>query len=517
MRFGVASIFSFRPHVEHMAFLAALLEGAGHEIHGFTCDAAVRHCYSRELRGRVRLMHCAGCMLGGIRSFPVPRDWSVNRHLRCSLDRGRLAELTLSSIATRFRTESGSDLETPEFRVAQEQLYESMEIIYGNARRWISTRALDAVLLFNGRMDLTAALAAACEDSGVPYVSVERSWFGHGLLLNPDQNCLGLREIKRFSREFRDQPLLRDQACYSGRMAADRFRQRNTLEWRLYNPNPDKAEWPGPRGSTRVLILPSSKNEFEGHPDYRCQWPDHTQAMELLLQRLRLDPTWCVVRCHPNWAEHIGLNTGWRSERHYTDWARNLGMTVIPSSEKASTYDLIEHADLVVVNGSSTGVEAALRGKPVVGLGHAAYEDAGFSIHISDDNGWERLDELNRRDAEHRIRRALRYIYTYGRRFTQFADYVRAETTIRYRYLHGAQASRVEGICRNRRLEPDDPTAATDEADETAIVRLVEKGDWESLGEFQWPVLRSARMPVRRRLGLRWVDKARNVLQRGDL
>jgi hypothetical protein len=517
MRFGVASVFSFRPHVEHMAFLAALLEGAGHEIHGFTCDAAVRHCYSRELRGRARPLHCAGCVLGGIRSFPVPRVWAVNRRLGSPLDRGRLAELTVSSIATRLRTESGADLDTPEFRLAQEQLYESMEVVYGNARRWIEARALDAVLVFNGRMDLTAALAAACSDSGLPYVSVERSWFGHGLLLNPDQNCLGLKEIKRFSREFRDRPLLRDQACYSGRVAADRFRQQNALEWRLYNPQPDRVKWPGPPGSTRILILPSSKNEFEGHPDYRCQWPDHTVGMEILLRRLRMDPKWCVLRCHPNWAEPIGLHTGWRSERHYSDWGRNLGMTIIPGSEKASTYDLIEQADLVIVNASSTGVEAGLRGKPVVGIGHAAYEDAGFSVHIPDDDAWGRLDDLSRHDARQRTRRALRYIYTYGRRFTQFADFVRAETTIRYRYLRGAQASRVERICRNRRLEPDDPAAAADEAEETAIVQRVERGDWGSLGEFQWQALRSDRMRVRRRLGLRWIDRARNVLRRGDL
>src|ERR1700676_2482828 len=132
MRFGVASMFSFRPHVEHMAYLAALLEGAGHEIHGFTCDAALRHCYSRDLRGRARITHCAGCIVGGIRSFPVPRLWSVNPSFRSSLDERRLARLTISSIATRYRTESGSDLAMPELRPAQEQLYGPMEIVYGN-------------------------------------------------------------------------------------------------------------------------------------------------------------------------------------------------------------------------------------------------------------------------------------------------------------------------------------------------------------------------------------------------
>ena len=517
MRFGVASIFSFRPHVEHLAYLAALLEGAGHEIHGFTCDAALSHCYSRDLRGRARVTHCAGCVIGGIRSFPVPRLWSVDRRVRSSLDEHRLERLTISSIATRYRTESGADLAIPELRGAQQQLSGPMEIIYGNARRWIDQRELEAVLLFNGRMDLTAALAAACEDCGIPYVSVERSWFGHGLMLIPDQNCLGLREIKRLSREFRDTPLLADQARYSGRIAADRFRQRNTLEWRLYNVNSRTGAWPGPSGSTRVLILPSSKNEVEGHPDYQSPWPDHTEAMELLLGKLRLDPRWCVLRCHPNWSEHVGLNTGWRSERRYSEWGRKLGITVIPSSERVNTYALIEQADLVVINASSTGVEAGLRGKPVVGIGHAPYEDAGFSVHIEDDTCWGRLEELKRHDPEHSIRRALRYVYTYGRRFTQFEDYVRAQTTLRYQYLPGADASRLVRMCENRRLEPDDPASAMDDEAETSIVRLVRQGDWNTLGTWEPPRMRAGTLQVRRRFGLRWVDSVRNMLPRGDL
>ena len=517
MRFGLASIFSFRPHVEHMAYLAAVLEDAAHEVHGFTCDASVTHCYSRDLRGRARVTHCASCMVGGIRSFAVPRLWSVNPRLRSSLDEHRLAHLTVSSIATRYRTESGSDLVIPELRAAQEQLYAPMEIIYGNAIRWIGERALEAVLLFNGRMDLTAALAAACEDCGIPYVSVERAWFGHGLMLNPDQNCLGLREIKRMSLTFRDTPLLLDQARYAGRIAADRFRQRNTLEWRLYNPNADSIDWPGPSGASRVAILPSSKNEFEGHPDYQSQWSDHTEAMESLLQRLNLDPKGCVLRCHPNWSEHVGLNTGWRSERLYTEWGQRLGMTVISSSERVSTYALIEQSDLVVVNASSTGVEAGLRGKPVVGIGHAPYEEAGFSVHIHEDSDWRRLDELNRHDAERSIRCALRYVYTYGRRFTQFEDYVRAKTTLRYEYLYGADASRLVRICQNHRLEPDDPTSATDEEPETSILRLVRQGDWDTLGKWQRPTIQSHRMRVQRRFGLRWVDTVRNMLPRGDL
>jgi hypothetical protein len=460
-----------------------------------------------------------GCMMGGIRSFAVPRVWSVNRRFRCSLEERRLLRATLSSVATRLRTETGSDLEEPEFRTAQRQLFESVETVYGNARRWIHERSLDAVLLFNGRMDLTAAVAAACEDCGIPYVSVERSWFGHGLMLIPDQNCLGLQEIGRLASEFRERPLLPHQARYAAHIAANRFRQRNTLEWRLYNPNARTVEWPGPAAGERILILPSSKNEFEGHPDYQTPWPDHTTAIELLLQRLQLKPEDCVVRCHPNWAEHIGINTGWRSERHYTEWGRSLGMTVIASSAKASTYALIEQADLVVVNSGSAGVEAALRGKPIVCIGHAQYERAGFSTHILNAESLEHLEGLSQHDPERSIRYALRYVYTYGRRFTQFVDFVRAITTTRYEYFKGADAARLERICRNRVLEPDDPKFAGDEDGdlETQVVTSIRRGDWETLGDLPELAHSGDRLDVPRRFGLGWLDSVRERLPRGDL
>ena len=113
-------------------------------------------------------------------------------------------------------------------------------------------------------MDLTAALCAACRDSGIPFVTVERAWFGHGLLLIPNADCLSLAELGRMSAAYRDVPLLAQQAAFVGRVAADRFRQRNDLEWRLYNQGAVSSTWPTTAArEKRALILPSSRNEFE--------------------------------------------------------------------------------------------------------------------------------------------------------------------------------------------------------------------------------------------------------------
>lgn len=518
LKFGVASLFSFRPHVEHMAYLSHLLQQGGHTVSGFTCDAAVEHCYSRDLRGRSRLRQCPECIIGGIRSFPIPDVWSVDADLQEPLEPARFRQLTLSSVTTIQRTETVEDLATPEFGAAQRTLERPVAAVYANAKRWITERELDAVLFFNGRMDLTTGLRAACEDLGRPYVTVERSWFGHGLQLIPNENCLALGEIARLSAEFSVSPLLPEQASYAGRIAADRFRQRNALEWRIYNQGAKQIHWPNPapRGA-RVLILPGSRNEFEGHPDYASGWADSTYALDAVIARLGLRPEHCVVRCHPNWAEAIGINTAWRAERHWVSWAERQGMTVVRSAARVNTYGLIGDTDYVLVNGSTAGVEAALRGRKVVCVGHAAYERAGFCPHVCSEADLPLLESLSSHDPQETSRLALRYLYTYGRRFTQFVPFVRALTTMRYEYLDGADPERIVRICSSGQLEPDDVRYATDAEFETHIVSQMLAGEWDALGRWQEPLSTGPRVHIARRLGLRWVDGVRGLFARGDV
>lgn len=518
MKIGFASLFAFRPHVEHIAYLASLLKGAGHDIHGFTCDAAVEHCYSRDLRQRSRVRECSACMMGGIRSYPIPQVWSVRRGLRMPVTPERHHRITVSSVATALRTETQAELEMPQFREAQDSLIAPVETIYANGREWIRARGIEAAVIFNGRMDLTAALCAACRDSGVPFVTVERAWFGHGLLLIPNADCLSLAELGRMSAAYRDLPLLAHQAAFVGRVAADRFRQRNDLEWRLYNQGAVASAWPTPAArELRALILPSSRNEFEGHPEFECEWHDATQAIDAAIERLGINPRDCVMRSHPNWAERIGRNTGWRSEKHWVDWATKRGVHVIRAAERASTYSLIDQVDHVFVNGSSTGLEAALRGKKVVCIGRSLYEEAGFTVNLVDSSHIARLDSLRSHDAALTTRRAMRYLYMFARRFTQYVDFVRARTTLETQYREGADPGRILRLFQSGRLEPDDAGVANDPEAESRVAAAIAAADWETLGRWEEPSSDLPIMRVRRRAGMRWIDSARNRLARGDL
>lgn len=81
-----------------------------------------------------------------------------------------------------------------------------------------------------------------------------------------------------------------------------------------------------------------------------------------------------IIRAHPD-----ELRPGKESRESVAQWVRqnkvNLMRNVIfiNSNEMISSYEMIEHAKFVMVYNSTVGLEAALKGKPVLCAGKARY------------------------------------------------------------------------------------------------------------------------------------------------
>jgi hypothetical protein len=246
--------------------------------------------------------------------------------------------------------------------------------------RWIERNRLDAVICFNGRMDLTRAVTHACERTGLPYLTHERTWFGDGLYLIPNANCLSIAPFNKMVVEFESKPLTTSQARLAGKLAGERFLQRNSLEWRVYNKNPDPTPWPLSSPGLKILVLPSSRNEFAGHDEWRSGWTDNTQALDDLFAAFCIKSDQVIVRCHPNWAENIGKVTGEKSSELYKHWTSKRGIHCIFSEQKASTYDLIQQADIVVAALGKPGfltADMVKTGSVIVDVGITRVPDAG--------------------------------------------------------------------------------------------------------------------------------------------
>ncbi len=518
MKVGLVNIFSFRPHVEHLFYLSQLLESDGHKSFFLTCDASVPKCYARAIKGAGKLKECSKCILGGIRSYPVTDITSISdKHADPDLSYEEHNEITLSSSCTLNRTESEVEWDDAEVISTRESLHESVLTSFRSVMKWISDYQLDAVICFNGRMDMTRAITYACERSGIPYITHERTWFGDGLHLVSNANCLSIKAMSEMVAEFDDKPLHERQAQYAGKLIALRFLQQNTLEWRLYNKNAKSIDWPLNSKGRKVLVLPSSKNEFAGHEEWKSGWVDNTSALDDFFKAFSIDYSDVVIRFHPNWAENIGRVSGERSLAHYTQWAKERGVYFISSEEKANTYDLIQQADIVVMNGGSSAVEAGACGKQVICLGPSTYQNAGFVRTFLTKEDLYRPDALIDIDSEEIIKKTLRFVYLRAKRFPQFTDYVKAIKTTKYQYFDGADPGRIINMLETNKVSADDAEFANDEVEENSVVHALRNKQWQQLFEYEWhDESMKKTIDIQRRFGLRWVDTLRARFELGD-
>ena len=525
MRIGFLSIYSWRPHVEHLQYLAGLAAELGHEAHFLTCDGDLATCYSREMRPRIPgPIHCAACRLGGMRSYASRNVISIGSLVGHSVELNpRSAEWAASSAATLGRFETESELAGPEFLEFIRRLRPAASVGYAAVRRWIDKSRLDAMCLFNGRYEVTRGALEAARDAKVPFVSVERTWYGDGLQMYQGENCLGLGTVDAINSKWRDVPLNQQQAETAARYIALRFTRQNIKEWRAYNTKPTRIAWPAAGGRYRVLLTPGSRNETWSNPGWACGWPSATEGFDAVIQQLGLQPHDLVLRCHPNWAERIGVRDGSRSERHYTEWARKRGIFVIRSKDNASTIDLIEQADAIALSGGSAALEAGILGKQIIAVGPSTYQTAGFqsrAYSAADVTSLRLQSELSQseqlKSQQYIASRALRYCYTMAHRLAQFVPYVRSISTTQYEYFEGADPNRFVRLVSGGQLEADDPVTATDGADELQVLQAIAERRWAELAANREDTAVRIARNVRRRHVFRPIDSIRNLLPRGD-
>lgn len=526
MRIGFSSIYAWRPHVEHLHYLVGLARQAGHQVSFLTCDSDLSSCYTKEMKpSRSDAVHCARCRIGGLRSFESSGIHSI----------GQLADDHMvmpdgasswcrSSASTLGRFESDADFESAEFQALVHRLDGPTQRVYGAARRWIDRERLDAICLFNGRMDATRAVLEAARAVELPFVSVERTWFGDGLLMLPGENCIGLHTVDTMMRDWRNLPLTQAQALRAASHVASRFLRRNGKEWRAYNLSARTTDWPIAQSRRRVLLVPGSRNEIWGHPDWTSKWKEHTAAFDALMDHLGLSADDVVLRCHPNWGEYIGSTDGSKAERHYTDWAKRRGIHCIASTDPTSTLGLIELCDAVVVCGGSAALEAGLLGKQVIAVSPSVYQEAGFQSNADSPESLRSLVLHATLDAAthglqsaHVARQTLRFAYTMIYRLSQYVNQVRCVTTTRYEYFEGADLGRLPNLLRTGVLQADDASHARDLTGEDEVLGLIARRQWQTLLESAPGLPNAPRRSVRRRWFLRPIDHLREALPRGDL
>lgn len=135
----------------------------------------------------------------------------------------------------------------------------------------------------------------------------------------------------------------------------------------------------------KVVIFNSSSDETASIPEVNKfnYFGDQNKKIKQICLQLSKDPKFEVVlRIHPN-LKNISYNY------HKELYELSKLVKVIEADSSVNSYGLIKSADLIIVFGSTIGVEACYLNKPVINLGAALYSFLDVSYNPKSD------DELN--------------------------------------------------------------------------------------------------------------------------
>jgi len=273
----------------------------------------------------------------------------------------------------------------------------------------------DAVYFFNGRHSTTRPVLRACEKLGITFYAHERAGTFAKYILRentlPHDVEASSREImETWSRGDGDREQLGKQFFIN---------KRNRVEQRWFSMVRNQASGLLPNGFDKsrknIAIYNSTLYEMEGMKGFQNRiYKDEIDGIRSILETFKDDKSiQFYLRLHPNLAEkyrHISWenNTQLRMIKEMESEYDNV--VIIPPASPVDSYALLDNSDVVVVFGSTMGVEAAYWGRPSILAGAgAAYRTLDCCYKPE---SHEELVELLKSDLEPKDRlEAVKYGY----------------------------------------------------------------------------------------------------------
>ena len=518
-------MFSFRPHIQNLVFISKLLELENHDCIFLTCDSDVEMCYNLLLKNKNKVIDCPKCIIGGIRSYSDKVE-SLGKYVNEDRFIDVKSEWTQSSLATTYRVETPEQLFDKEIKKNEIKLKKSISKMCGAVEKWIDKNNIEAIICFNGRMDLTRGVIEICKLKKLPFLTYESSWFGHGINFVPNNSCLSSVEWLRLNEIYQKVPLTENQVKTAISIISQRFSRNSNLEWRQYN---DSLLWNWANQSNndlKILILPSSRNEFMGEEEYNNEWcKDSTIGFEKILGELKkLNQNLNIVlKAHPIWGQHVNGVLGDSIENHYKSWAIENKITWLGSSDKIDSHSLIKQSDILIINGSSAALEAGVIGKPIICISKMFYTDAGFTVDVFDARDLNKIPiYLNKFNKIEAIRKTLRFIYTSCRRFPQFVDGIVNKSILENDYFitEKTNGKRIIKLLETGKIEPFDDSYSENEYFENIYIGEILENNWNVNRDNNDSIENCKKVYTKIRIDrkgiFKIVNNIRNIIPKGD-
>lgn len=251
---------------------------------------------------------------------------------------------------------------------------------FDQATALIRERKLTTVVVYNGRFTHDRAVAAAGEQAGIKVLYYDSGGYETDFDLTEATTHDWVHLQERMVEMYESWPD-DDRDALGRKWFIDRQTHSD-----VHNEVFTGVQTPGfieeiPNTEQLVVFFSSSGDEIiELELDWSQYFYSQEQALKELAKVCRAKPgTSLVVRTHP----HMRL----KPPRDLVDWTAAVEEATpaahFDPSSPVDSYELMRAADVVFTYGSTSGVEAAFIGKPVVVMGPSAYDLLGSARKIT--------------------------------------------------------------------------------------------------------------------------------------
>lgn len=300
-----------------------------------------------------------------------------------------LGEWVQSSVYSYFR-QYPADMNNWRVVNAYRGFLMSAALVAVGLRRYLETHPVDCALLYNGRQSITRVAFELLRRNGIRVLTHETPFFQAGhIMVKPNARCWSPQPFADFWSLWGSVPLTRSALQRTREWLIDR-RYGKGLTWYTYNPS---ITWDGmlkqqlnltPCKKVLALFTSSTEEtagdrELEGAYDLQSTWVQ--DVVDWVKDRNDVE---LVIRVHPHLAGKSGLARANDEFQFYAAMkaAAPPNTRVVMPDEPLNSYALMDEADTGLTFGSSTGIEMAMLGKPVVLASRNFYEMGSQIIKV---------------------------------------------------------------------------------------------------------------------------------------
>lgn len=387
MNILIYSINPRSPHLETDYELAMQCKDRGDHVTIVRCTGQLKSCFANPDHNFVMCAFCKSkynniktlTSTDGINEVIIPighNEYDFPKYFKNidelksfhyeGLDAGNAVATTLIGIA-----EKDHKFDTLKYKAEIDRELKMWMDTYWGMQQILTEVKPDVVYLFNGRFSSYHALRWLCIRNNITYYTHERAGVLGKYILR--ENTLP-HNIVKASEELRT--LWGEGGKEKEEIGAKFFtdrRNRVIQSWISFVDMQEKGLLPAgfDKSKKNIIIFNSTMEEYEGMADWANPlYKDDNEGIRQILESFKENGEYMFyLRVHPNLK--LLDNSQMREINALSKQYSNLHL--IKPEENYDSYALLDHADKVVVFGSTVGVEATFWGKPSILLGKSLY------------------------------------------------------------------------------------------------------------------------------------------------